>query len=42
MNPLSRSSTAIRIEDALDVPDGAASSVTLMLSVIERQSRGPR
>jgi hypothetical protein len=29
----------MRIEDALDVPDGAASSVTLMLSVIERQFR---
>jgi hypothetical protein len=29
----------MRIEDALDVPDGASCTVTLMLSVIERQFR---
>jgi hypothetical protein len=32
----------MRIEAALEVLDGVASSMALMLSVIERQSRGPR
>jgi hypothetical protein len=36
MKPLSRSSTAMRIEAAPGLLDGAASSVALMLSVIER------
>jgi hypothetical protein len=38
MKPLSRSSTAMRIDDAPE-PFDAASSVALMLSVIERQFR---